>query len=428
MKIKFVFSDFPLMRVAAIVGILPFFLLFPTMMHAQEYDLLIKNGHVIDPKNAIDGEMDVAINDGKIARVAKNIPESSAKKVADAKGMYVTPGFIDIHTHVFVGTKNGFAEGFSSVSPDDFTLKAGVTTVVDAGTSGANNFHVLKEDVIDRSKTRVLAFLNIFSNGFSSGNAVEHNASDMNPQMAADTIKKYSDYIVGMRIGHYSGKDWAPFDKAVQAAKMTQRPLLVECHLPNFTLQDQLKRMRPGDIITHAYEQVSERMPVVDSQGVLRPFVIAAEKRGVLFDVGHGGAGFWFSQAIPAMKQGLLPNSFGTDLHRYSMNAGMKDMLNVMSKFLNMGMSLNDVIRRATWSAAQSIKREDLGNLSEGAVADVAVISMLHGNFGYVDAGHNRLDGDRKLQTELTVREGKVVFDLNGLTAKELDSKYTLAH
>ena len=428
MKIKFVFSDFPLMRVAAIVGILPLFLLFPAMMHAQEYDLLIKNGHVIDPKNAIDGEMDVAINDGKIARVAKNIPESSAKKVADAKGMYVTPGFIDIHTHVFVGTKDGFAEGFSSVSPDDFTLKAGVTTVVDAGTSGANNFHVLKEDVIDRSKTRVLAFLNIFSNGFSSGNAVEHNASDMNPQMAADTIKKYSDYIVGMRIGHYSGKDWAPFDKAVQAAKMTQRPLLVECHLPNFTLQDQLKRMRPGDIITHAYEQVSERMPVVDSQGVLRPFVIAAEKRGVLFDVGHGGAGFWFSQAIPAMKQGLLPNSFGTDLHRYSMNAGMKDMLNVMSKFLNMGMSLNDVIRRATWSAAQSIRREDLGNLSEGAVADVAVISMLHGNFGYVDAGHNRLDGDRKLQTELTVREGKVVFDLNGLTAKELDSKYTLAH
>ena len=428
MKIKFVFSDFPLMRVAAIVGILPLFLLLPTMMHAQEYDLLIKNGHVIDPKNAIDGEMDVAINDGKIARVAKNIPKSSAKKVADAKGMYVTPGFIDIHTHVFVGTKNGFAEGFSSVSPDDFTLKAGVTTVVDAGTSGANNFHVLKEDVIDRSKTRVLAFLNIFSNGFSSGNAVEHNASDMNPQMGADTIKKYSDYIVGMRIGHYSGKDWAPFDKAVQAAKMTQRPLLVECHLPNFTLQDQLKRMRPGDIITHAYEQVSERMPVVDSQGVLRPFVIAAEKRGVLFDVGHGGAGFWFSQAIPAMKQGLLPNSFGTDLHRYSMNAGMKDMLNVMSKFLNMGMSLNDVIRRATWSAAQSIKREDLGNLSEGAVADVAVISMLHGNFGYVDAGHNRLDGDRKLQTELTVREGKVVFDLNGLTAKELDSKYTLAH
>lgn len=401
----------------------------PSLAVAQDYDLLIRNGHVIDPKNSIDAKMDVAVKDGKIARVANSIPASSAKHVVDATGLYVTPGFIDMHTHVFVGTKKGFAEGFSSVSPDDFTFKAGVTTVVDAGTSGAKNFYVFKEDVIDRSQTRVLAFLNIFNEGFSEGNAVENPEGGMDPQMTADTIKKYSDYIVGTRIGHFAGNEWTPFDNAIKAAEMTHRPLFVECHLPQYTLQQQLDRMRPGDIITHAYEDVHERAPVVDSStGKLRPFVVAAQKKGVLFDVGHGGAGFWFSQAIPAMRQGLVPNSFGTDLHRFSMNAGMKDMLNVMSKFLNMGMSLHDVILHATWAPAKSIKREDLGNLSEGSVADIAVVKELHGKFGFVDAGRNRLDGNKKLQAEMTVRAGKIVFDLNGISAKKLDSKYTLVH
>jgi dihydroorotase len=194
----------------------------------------------------------------------------------------------------------------------------------------------------------------------------------------------------------------------------------VECHLPKLSLEDQLGRMRAGDILTHAYEKVSERMPVTDSLDNLRPFVLEAKKRGILFDVGHGGAGFWFSVAIPALKQGLAPNSFGTDLHRFSMNAGMKNILNVMSKYLNMGMSLDDVIRRATWFPARSVKREDLGQISEGAVADIAVLSMQHGKFGFVDAGGNRLNGERELQAELTIRAGKIVYDLNGISAKEL--------
>jgi dihydroorotase len=176
--------------------------------------------------------------------------------------------------------------------------------------------------------------------------------------------------------------------------------LFVECHLPQYSLQDQLNKMRTGDIITHSYEQITERMPVVDDTGKLRPFVLDAQKRGVLFDVGHGGAGFWFSQAVPAFKQGLVPNSFGTDLHRFSMNAGMKSMLNVMSKYMAIGMSLEDAITRATWNAAKSIKREDLGNLDVGSVADITVLNMLKGKFGFVDAGGNRLEGDRKLEAE----------------------------
>lgn len=386
---------------------------------AQPYDLLIKNGQVIDPKNHINAKKDIAVVNGKIARVADEIPASGAKKIIEAAGLYVVPGLIDIHTHVFVGTRpDKFADGVNSVSPDDFTFKSGVTTVVDAGTSGWRNFPLFKQQVIDRSQTRVLAFLNIADSGMS-GKPGEEDVTHMNADSAAYVMQRYKDIIVGVKIGHYEGKDWIPFERALEAANRSATPLLVECHLPQLSLQDQLSRMRPGDIITHSFEQISERMPVVDEDGKVRPFVLAAQKKGILFDVGHGGAGFWFSQAIPAFKQGLVPNSFGSDLHRFSMNAGMKNMLNILSKYMAIGMSLEDVITHATWNTAKSIKREDLANFDEGAVADIAVLSMLNGTFGFIDAGGNRLDGEHKLEAELTIRAGKIVWDLNGISAKK---------
>ena len=228
-------------------------------------------------------------------------------------------------------------------------------------------------------KHACLPFLNIAGSGMS-GKPLQEDINDMNSDSAVVAIQKYKDIIVGIKIGHYEGSDWTPFERALEAANKSNTPLFVECHLPQFSLEDQLKKMRPGDIITHSFEQVSERMPVVDEQGKVRPFVLAAQKKGVLFDVGHGGAGFWFSQAVPAFKQGLAPNSFGSDLHRFSMNAGMKSMLNIMSKYMAIGMSIEDVIIRATWNAAKSIKREDLGNLSEGSVADITVLSLQNGN------------------------------------------------
>ena len=151
--------------------------------------------------------------------------------------------------------------------------------------------------------------------------------------------------------------------------------------------------------------------------------VLAAKERGILFDVGHGGAGFWFDQAIPSFEQGLWPNSFGTDLHRFSMNAGMKDMLNVMSKYLNIGMPLKEVLLRGSWYPAKAIKREDLGNLSPGSVADVAILSLRKGEFGFIDARNNGIKGDKKLEAEMTIREGKIVWDLNGLAAKPFERK-----
>jgi dihydroorotase len=387
--------------------------------HAQGIDLLLKNGTVIDPKNKINSRMDVAIANGKILQVAPKISEGNAKKIIDVNGLYVCPGLIDIHTHVFVGSKpDTFADGIYSLSPDDFTLRSGVTTVVDAGTSGWRNFPAFKEQVIDKSKTRILAFLNIAGSGMS-GKPTQEDINDMDPEKAFDAIQKYRDIIVGVKIGHFEGSEWTPFDNALQASAKSNVPLFVECHLPQYTLEEQLNKMRPGDIITHSFEKVSERMAVIDEQGKLRPFVRAAQEKGILFDVGHGGAGFWFSQAIPALKQGLVPNSFGTDLHRFSMNSGMKDMLNVMSKYLNMGMSKEDIILHATWAPARSIKREDLGQLSTGTTADIAILGLRNGKFGFTDAGGNKIEGDRKFEAELTLREGKVVWDLNGLSAEK---------
>jgi dihydroorotase len=401
------------------INILMYFSLIA--VQAQEIDLLIKNGHVFDPKNNLDTVLDISIGDGKVLEVAPNIASENAKKVVDATGLYVCPGLIDIHTHVFVGTKaNKFADGNNSLSPDDFSFKAGITTVVDAGTSGWRNFPLFKTQVIDQSKTRILAFLNIAASGMT-GDSAQHELNEMDVEKTAEIIQQYGDIIVGVKIGHFEGNTWAPFDRALEAGSKTDRPLFVECHLPQYTLKDQLARMRPGDIITHAFENISERAPVVDKEGKVLPYVYEAKEKGILFDVGHGGAGFWFNQAIPAMEQGLWPNSFGTDLHRFSMNAGMKDMLNVMSKYLNMGMPLKDVLLRGSWNPAKAIRRNDLGHLSVGAEADIVLLTVKSGEFGFIDARNNRITGNRKFVAELTIKAGVVVWDLNGLSAKTFE-------
>jgi dihydroorotase len=389
----------------------------PGWIQSQEIDILIKNGHVFDAKNNIDTISDVSIANGKILQVAPYISDKHAKRIIYATGLYVVPGLIDPHTHVFVGSKSDkFADGNNSLSPDDFSFKSGVTTMVDAGTSGWRNFQLFKTQVIDESKTQVLAFLNIAAYGMS-GDDLQHDLNEMDVARTSEMVLKYPDHIVGIKIGHFDGEVWAPFERALEVGTITDRPLFVECHLPGYTLKEQLDRMRQGDIITHSFENISERTPVVDGEGNVLSYVFDAKKKGVLFDVGHGGAGFWFNQGIPALEQGLWPNSFGTDLHRFSMNAGMKDMLNVMSKYLNMGMPLKEVLKRGSWFPAKAIKREDLGNLSTGAVADIAIIALTRGEFGFVDARDNRIPGDKKLVAELTIREGKIVWDLNGLSA-----------
>ncbi|MCB0669783.1 MAG: amidohydrolase/deacetylase family metallohydrolase [Saprospiraceae bacterium] len=386
---------------------------------AQEFDLLLKGGQVIDPANEINSVLDIAIKDGKIAATGTNLDAQRAKSTIDVSGMVVAPGLIDPHTHVFVGsTPRTFANGFSSVSPDDFSFKSGITTMVDAGTSGWRNFETFKSQVIDQSSTRVLAFINIVGVGMV-GPPSEQNIQDMDPYLTGLMIKKYPDIIVGTKIGHYTGDEFTPVQRALDASATEEKPLLVECHLPEIPLEVLMERLRPGDIFTHAYGRVNDRASILDEEDHLKPAVAEARKKGVYFDVGHGGGSFHYSEAIPATKQGFWPDSFGSDLHRFSMNSGMKDMLNIMSKFLNLGMPLYEVISSATSKPAAMIKRPDLGNLSIGAEADIAVLSVLEGEFGFIDSGRESVTGSRKLQAELTLRAGRIMWDLNGLGAKK---------
>lgn len=397
-------------------------------VHAQTIDILLKGGHVIDAKNNIDAVMDVAITDSKISQVAPNIPVANAKKVVDVKGMYVTPGLLDMHVHVYPGNDLDayIANGPTSVAPDGFTFRAGVTTVVDAGSSGWRNFRQFKEQTIDKAQTRVLALLNIVGLGMV-GRYEEQDVADMNPTMTSHMIKTlYPDLIVGIKAAHYWG-DFTQVDKAVEAGKLANVPVMVDFgeHEPPNSIESLfMQHLRPGDIFTHTYSYgPAKRETVVDENGKVKPFIFAAQKRGIIFDVGHGGGAFSWRQAVPAIQQGFKPDVISTDLHTQSMNGGMKDLSNVMSKFMAMGMSIQEVVARSTWAPANVINHKELGNLTVGGEADVAVFSLRKGDFGFIDIRGTRLKGTQKLETELTIRAGKIVWDLNGISTPAWDAK-----
>jgi dihydroorotase len=385
---------------------------------APRYSLLIKGGHVLDARNGIDAVRDVAIADGKIAAVAADIPAADAAMVVDARGLFVTPGLIDIHAHLFYGTEANteYSNGPRAVPPDSHSFRSGQTTMVDTGGAGWRNFQQFKEQTIDRSRTRVLAFLNIVGNGMK-GAPFEQDLGDMDAKLTAQRVLQYRDHIVGVKVAHYNGPEWEPVTRAVEAGKKADVPVMIDFggSDPPQSLDALLNTyLRPGDIFTHMYAHVRARTPIVNAQGQVEPYVVAARKRGVIFDVGHGGGSFLFRQAVPATKQGFYPDVISTDLHGGSMNGGMKDILNVMSKFLNLGMSLQDVVKANTSRAAEVIKRTELGHLGVGAEADVTVLGLRKGEFGFLDSSGWRMPGTQKLECELTVKAGQVVWDLNG--------------
>jgi len=388
----------------------------PLGLSQTQYDLLLQGGHVIDPKNNISGVRDVAILNGRIAAVAEHLDASTALKTVDVSGLYVTPGLVDIHVHVYASTgeRNSYA-GDNSVFPDGFTFRVGVTTVADAGCAGWRNFEDFKEHIIGRSHTRVLAFLNIVGAGMR-GPKFENNLADMEVTPTADMCLRYRDLIVGIKTAHYAGPEWTPVERAVEVGSKVGIPVMVDFganrpERPTSILWTE--KLRPGDIYTHCFSGIRNEL---DDSGRLNPAMWAGRKRAVIFDVGHGGGSFAWPVATEAIKEGFYPDSISTDLHIGSMNAGMKDMLNVMDKFLAMGLSLDDVILRSTWNPAREIQHQELGNLSVGAPADVAVLRLENGDFGFTDMYGARLRGTKKLTCELTVRDGKVVYDLNGIT------------
>ena len=411
-----------------ITAVLAIILGSPSTIVAQtppRYDLLLKGGHVIDPANHIDEVRDVAVLQGKIAAVEKNIPADQAGKVVDVSKLYVTPGLIDIHYHVGHGgaplnwfTPEARAHALPLGIPADMALQSGVTTIVDAGTAGAETFLEEKEEVIDRAKVRVLAFLNIVANGMGGG--LEGSLDQMDSRLCAATISRYRDIIVGVKTAHYWTKEpwdaehvpWAAVDRAIECATLANVPVMYDFWpRPDRTYEDLLKKMRPGDIHTHVFAQ---QFPILLADGKINPALAEARARGVIFDVGHGQGSFWFRSAVPAFKQGFIPDSISTDLHTGNYNVVSMD--NVMSKFLAMGVPLDDVIRRSTVNPAAEIRRPELGTLSVGKDADIAVLDLMKGHFSYIDCGVAKMDASVRLVGRMTIRAGRILYDPSGLS------------
>ncbi|MFN7919916.1 MAG: amidohydrolase/deacetylase family metallohydrolase [Bryobacteraceae bacterium] len=384
---------------------------------AQPYDLLLEGGHVIDPKNGVNGRMDVAIAAGKIAAVAPSIDPSQAKETFDVAGLYVTPGLIDLHVHVFhtTGIKGAWA-GDSSVQPDAFSFRTGVTTMVDAGSSGWRNFETFRFSVIDRVQTRVLALINIAGLGMITDVTEQE---DFDPTAVAALAKKHRDVVVGVKSAHYQKPDWLSVDKAVEAGTAASIPVMVDFgyFLPERPYYELVgKHLRPGDISTHMFRGP---VPWIGADGKVYDYLKKARERGVRFDVGHGGGSFVMRSAAPVIAQGFYPDTISTDLHSGSMNAGMQDMPTTMSKMLAMGMPLAEVIRASTWTPAQSIQRPELGHLTVGAVADVAVFQLMNGDFSYADAYGARYKGKQRLIADVTLRAGRVAWNWNSRGGKD---------
>ena len=389
----------------------------------NSYDIVIKGGHVIDPKNNIDEPMDIGVRDGKVARVAKNIETTDALQVVDATGLYVTPGLIDNHVHVFHGphlTKQ-YMNGPSSLPPDGFTFRNGVTTVVDKGCSGWRTFPDFKRQVIDVSRTRVLAYLNIVGEGMAGG-PYEQNLKEMDAVRTGEFAKQNSEHIVGIKLAHYVGHDWTPVLRSVEAGTIANVPFAIDfgSATPPLPLDSLfLHYLRPGDIYTHIYGGSDNigagGRQAITYNGQLRPWVPAAKERGIIFEVGHGGGSFFYDVAIPATKAGIFPDIISTDLHIGSMNSAMKSILNCMDKMMALGMDFKSVITATTWKPAQVIKRTELGHLSVGAEADIAILNIRRGNFGVFDPRGVRMATDKRLECEMTIRAGRIVYDLNGI-------------
>ncbi len=393
------------------------------------YDILLKGGHVIDPVNNINSKMDVAITGSKIALVERNIPAREAKRTIDVSGLYVTPGLLDIHVHC---NRTGFA--------DNHCLPSGVTTCCDAGSTGAESFEDFKE-IIDRARTRILVFLNI-SAAQGTPRSDRDDSTLFKVPLAVETAQKYPNIIIGFKTIHYktvtlSGytsldKDhppWAAIDAIEEAGRLANLPCMFHSEprpasdgFPARSFRELiLEKMRPGDIHTHCYgyaypTMLGDGAEVIDTlPSELNPDVLKAQQRGVIFDVGHGSGSFTFRHAIPEIEQGFLADSISTDIYGRNPAGPVFSMNNVMSKFLNIGMTLEDVIRRSTVNPARIIKRPELGTLNVGGIADVSVHEILEGDFGFYDCQGGRITGNKKLQNMMTLRDGRIVFDINGL-------------
>ncbi len=382
--------------------------------------LVLKNGHLIDPRNGIDRPTDIGIENGRVAAVQEGL--GGGERTLDLAGLVVTPGLVDMHTHLFVTLPNPDAwAGEASVHPDAFSFRSGTTTMVDAGSAGWRNFGLFRATLIEKVRTRVFAMVNIAGFGMIS-DMIEQDPRDFRPEEMEAVAARHRDVVVGVKSAHYQRPDWLAVERGVEAAERSGLPFMVDFghflkERPYWELVG--SRLRPGDISTHCYRG---SVPVAGRDGKVHGYLRRARERGVLFDVGHGMGSFVLRNAVAAVREGFYPDTISTDLHTGSMNGALMDMPTLMSKFLAMGMSLPDVVARVTAAPARVIGHPELGHLSVGAPADVAAFRLMEGQFGFGDVAGGRIAARRRLLCELTLKDGEVVWDWNARSAADYRS------
>jgi dihydroorotase len=370
-------------------------------------DLILRGGRVIDPGQGLDGVRDVGFANGKVAAIATRL-DSATAEVRDVSGLIVTPGLIDLHTHVYWG---GTSLG---IDAEEFCRTSGVTTAVDTGSAGPGNFMGFRKHVIERSAVRILAYLHVSHAGiYGFSNTVMVGESEdirlMDPVTAAEVADANRDVIVGIkvRVGRHASGDQgvAPLNIALQVAEETGLPLMAHIDEPPPSYEDVIAMLRPGDVLTHAFRPFPNSPAA--AQGTVKPAVLAARKRGVLFDIGHGMGSFAFKTARAMLANGFPPDTISSDVHALCINGPAFDQVTTMSKFLCLGMSLPDVIKASTETAAFALKRPELGSLKPGSTGDATLLSVDDGTFDYVDVVGEHLEGRQRIHSRGVVIGGK---------------------
>jgi dihydroorotase len=372
----------------------------------MRYDLVLQGGHLIDPAAGVDGRQDVAFSTGRVAAVDAAIPREAAREAVDVSGAYVAPGLVDLHAHAFIAGHD------LGIQADAVCASTGVTTLCDAGSTGGANFAGLREYVMARAETRVLAFLHISAIGLTHLGVGEHCYLEYSdPDLAAAVAREHRDVILGVKVREQvevvgaHGLD--PLRRGIRAAEATGLPVIVHVNNPPAEYGEVLALLRPGDIVSHFFH--GRGSGILDAGGRIKAAVHEARRRGVVFDVAHGRNHVNFDVVRRAFAEGFYPDTISSDLTRPGRAGVVKDLPTTLSKFLCLGMPLADVVRAATAAPARAIGRSgDLGTLAPGAAGDAAVFAVEEGRFAYQDADGNTLEGDRRWVPRLTVRAGRI--------------------
>src|SRR5512147_1221959 len=371
----------------------------------MNFDLVIKGGEVVDPGSGLLGKMDVGIRNGVIAAVDRSLPSDAVGATLDATGKIVTPGLFDLHTHIYWGTT------YWGIEPDPVASCTGVTTWLDAGTVGSYSFPGFRRYVIERSAARVLALLNVSSIGLIAPTYELTNLDHCDLGLARRIVDANRDVILGIKaridVNTTRGVGLEPMRLARKLADQVGLPMMVHIAKAPPPLEDVFTLLRPGDILTHCFTGQDNR--ILEPDGRLKDFVRRAWDKGLVMDVGHGTGSFSYEVAERMLAEGMPPDVISTDAHQLSIQGPMFDMPTTLSKFLNLGMSLPDVIVRATTRPARTVRRPDIATLKAGSPADVAVFALVEGAYTFHDVFMNARSGKVRLVSQATIRSGKVM-------------------